>query len=241
MYRIDDQFGLHVFADSVGEAWIDLVEAVLKEGKLCSDEGRRRIALDNVRVKTTNQSSSDSVIARFGHKDNLNAMLDLTFSEPKMHDCDITPSFSPGAKSYFQRIQEGNLFDFIVKRLSAFPESKKAVIVFPTHDDYRQVLANMQDDYLPCLVSVQFRLVNEGKNFALNTSYNFRSMDVYQKGHGNLIALAKMTELLAERIGQNLGARIHPGFLDGIIIDAHLYENTLEDARETVNSYRSSK
>ena len=236
MYSLN-QFGLHVFECSVGKAWMDLVGAVLKEGRECFDEGRKRLALDNVRVKIANPSSSDSVISEFGNKDNLKTMLDLTFKEPVMYDCDVNPSFSPGAKSYFQRIQDGQLFDYVVKRLKSFPESKKAVMVFPTCDDYRQVLNNMHDDYLPCLVSLQFRLV-ECKSFALNASYNFRSMDVYQKGHGNFVALAKMTELLAERIGQNLGVKVCPGFLDGIIVDAHIYADTFDEAKIVLEKYK---
>ncbi len=232
---------MHIFGKTMGETWIDLIEAVVTEGKVCFDENRKRLALDNVRIKSETQDSSDTVVAAFGNKSNIETMLKLTFQEPEMYDCDVTPSFSSGAKSYFQRIQEGKLFDFVVRRLSAIPESKKAVLVFPTKEDYEQVLGNMHDDYLPCLVSVQFRLVNDGESYRLNTTGNFRSMDVFQKGHGNLVALAKMTELLAGRISANVGVSVSTGYLDGLIVDAHIYENTLEEARKMLNSYRSPK
>src|SRR3989344_4130037 len=147
MYWVDSDFGLHIFAETLGNVWIDLVEAVITEGKVCFDEQRKRRALDNVRLKATKPVSTDHIIATFGNQDNLRAMLDLTFKEPKMYDCDITPSFSCGANSYFQRIQERKLFDFVVKRLSAIPESKKAVIFFPVYDDYKQVIDNMNNDY----------------------------------------------------------------------------------------------
>lgn len=241
MYQIISPFGMHVFGNTIGETWIDIVETVVTNGKVCFDEQRKRFALDNVRVKSETQVSSDPVITTFGNKSNLEAMLKLTFQEPEMYDCDVTPSFSRGAKSYFQRIQEGKLFDFVVQRLSGIPESKKAVIVFPVKEDYEQVLGNMHDDYLPCLVSVQFRLVNDGKSYRLNTTCNFRSMDVFQKGHGNLVALAKMTELLADRISANLGAPVSTGYLDGLIVDTHIYENTVEEARKMLNSYHRLK
>lgn len=237
MYRLDPSFGMSVYEGTIGEVWIDLVQAVIREGKVCFDEQRKRFALDNVRIKSETQSSLDPVIATFGNKNNLEAMLNLTFQNKEMYDCDVTPSFSPGAKSYFQRIQEGELFDFVVKRLSAIPESKKAVIVFPAREDYKQVIGNMHDDYLPCLVSVQFRLANDKGSYKMNTTCNFRSMDVYQKGHGNLAALAKMTELLAESISHNLSAPVCTGYLDGLIVDAHVYENTLEEAKKMLHAY----
>ncbi len=236
MYEIDPRFGAQVFGNTLGDVWIDLVSAVVSEGNVCFDEGRKRIALDNVRIRSETQSSSDELILTHGNRHNLEAIMGLTFSEPRMHDCDVTPSFSPGAKSYYQRIQEGQLFDFVVARLSAIPESKKGVVVFPTYEDYKQVSGNMKDDYLPCLVSVQFRLVqNSGGEYDLNTTCNFRSMDVFQKGHGNLVAIAMMTELISVRIGDNLGVQVMPGFLDGLIVDAHIYENTIEDAKTLIH------
>ncbi len=241
MYQIIPPFGMHVSGSTIGKTWIDLVEAVVTNGKVCFDEQRKRFALDNVRVKSETQASSDPVITTFGNRENLEAMLNLTFQEPEMYDCDVTPSFSRGAKSYFQRIEEGKLFDFVVRRLSAIPESKKAVIVFPAREDYEQVLGNMRDDYLPCLVSVQFRLAKSEDSYRLNTTCNFRSMDVFQKGHGNFVALAKMTELLAGRISANVGSSVSTGYLDGLIVDAHIYENTLKEARNVLNQYRKLK
>ncbi len=241
MYQIISPFGMHVVGNTIGETWIDLVTAVVTNGKVCFDEQRKRLALNNVRVKSETQVSADPVITTFGNREKLEAMLNLTFQEPEMYDCDVTPSFSRGAKSYFRRIQEGKLFDFVVRRLSAIPESKKGVIVFPVKEDYEQVLGNVHDDYLPCLVSVQFRLVNDGDSYRLNTTCNFRSMDVFQKGHGNLVALAKMTELLAERISTKVGASVSAGGLDGLIVDAHVYENTLEEAKNVLNQYRKLK
>lgn len=228
---------MHIFGNTIGETWIDLVEAVVTKGRVCFDEQRKRLALDNVRVKSETQVSADPIVTNFGNREKLEAMLDLTFQKLEMYDCDVTPSFSQGAKSYFQRIKEGKLFDFVVGRLSAIPESKKAVIVFPAREDYEQVLGNMHDDYLPCLVSVQFRLVKSGEQYKLNTTCNFRSMDVFQKGHGNFVALAKMTELLAERISANVGASVNTGYLDGLIVDAHIYENTLEEAKNVLKQY----
>ncbi len=236
MYRVDTDLGVQVIGPNLGEAWISLVEAIISEGIPCYDEGRPRRALDNVRFMAKTQSSDDLIIHSFGDRTNLEAMLAFTFEKEIMHDIDLTPSFGNGAKSYHQRIREGKLLEFVEKRLSLIPESKKAVMVFPTYEDYKQVLGDMKNDYLPCIVCVQFRL--DGNR--LNATFNFRSMDVYQKGHGNLIAIAKMAEILAKRIGCNLVREIIPGSMDGMIVDAHIYENTVAGAWEMLKRYGPS-
>jgi thymidylate synthase len=230
-------------AKTIGEAWICLVEKIISSGEDCFDEGRKRKALMDVRLRIEEQRSQDPIIYRYGNPKNIKAILDLTFSKPEMYDVDVVPSFSKGPKSYYQRIQEGGMVDFIVERLGSIPESKKAVMVFPTYEDYKQVLANPKDDYLPCLVSLQYRLrknndCNALNTYALNTNAYFRSIDAYQKAGGNLEAIAKITELIALRIAQKTFWEIKPGYLDVMIADAHIYENTVEDAKKVLEDYR---
>lgn len=73
------------------------------------------------------------------------------------------------------------MIEFVIERLSLIPESKKAVVVFPTYEDYAAVMRNHRDDYLPCLVSIQFRLLPDGKDYVFHTTFYSRSMDAWQK------------------------------------------------------------
>lgn len=239
MYKVNKQFGYEVFGKSLGESWIDLVEVVLKFGKKSFDEKRERKALLNVRIKSATQNLPDKIINKYAHTENLKAMLDLTFSEEVMRDIDVVKSFRIGAKSYHKRIKEGRLLNFVIERLAKIPESKKAVIVFPTYDDYKAILENHGDDYLPCIVSVQFRLIPAKNGFILNTNFYARSMDVFQKGHGNLVAIAMFSEIVARGIGQKLNQKIKPGFIDGIIADGHIYKETFNEARKTLEKYKN--
>ncbi len=229
------EFGYHILGETIGEAWLDLVRAVYFHGERCFDEDRERRAIQNLRFKSRTQETPDPIISEYGNVDNLQAMINLTFSDDVMYDFDVTPSFGRGPKSYRQRIKEGKMFDFVVERLSQIPESKKAVVVFPTNEDYEAVLRNMKDDYLPCLVSLQFRLSEQKGRYGLNTTFNFRSMDVFQKGHGNLEAIAMMTKLISERLGDSLGVNVNSGYLDGMIVDAHIYENTISDVEDMLS------
>ncbi|MEA3378882.1 MAG: thymidylate synthase [Nanoarchaeota archaeon] len=130
------------------------------------------------------------------------------------------------------------MIDFVVKRLSMFPESKKAVIVFPNNKDYQAVLAAPKDDYLPCIVSVQFRLLNHGKGFIMNTIFHARSIDAFQKSHGNITAIALLSEEVAKRLEKNLGKPVKVGPLNGMITDAHIYDETIEEAKKVLKAFK---
>ncbi len=229
-----------IHEDTLGQAWVSLVRAVLKNGQIAFDEKRKRQALFDVRVRSETQDIPDAIIENYGDKKNLKRVLAMTFSENTMVDIDVIPSFKTGAKSYSQRIQEGKMLLFVVERLSAIPESKKAVMVFPTYEDYKQVLANPKDDYLPCIVAIQFRLLHQNRGWRLVTNFYARSLDVCQKGHGNLWAMAALSEKVAREVSKNIKQPITVGHLDGFIADAHIYGETLVDARKTVQNYETA-
>lgn len=238
MYKLIDPFGINVYGDTLGEAWLSLVKATLDKGEICSDEGRLRVAIRNVRVRTGSQKLPDKLIKKYGNKENLQHILKLTFNNEDMFDVDIVPSFTPREKkSYYYRIKEGRMIDFVIARLSEIPESKKAVIVFPTWDDYKAVLKTPKDDYLPCLVSIQFRMQPIKDGWVLDTIFNARSIDAFQKSYANFWAIAKLSEVVAKKIAENRKEKIIIGSLDGVITDAHIYKETLDSARKTINNW----
>ena len=228
-----------VFCDTVGEAWIELVRKVMG-GEVSFDEGRERKSLQVVRVRISNPQSSDEIVDKFGSKKNLKALMDLHFNNGEMWDFDVVPSFPPGADSYYKRMKDGRMVDFVIKRLTRFPESKKAIIVFPNKNDYKQVLENPLDDYLPCMCSLHFRLQpNEYSQMGL--IFYARSLDVYQKAYANLLAAIKLGENICEKLSSNLGYGIEMGFVDGLIGDAHIYKECWDDAVNLLRKYDNSK
>jgi thymidylate synthase len=238
-------FGYSIYEKSIGKAWLDVIKAVMDNGDTTFDEGRKRLSLQSLRIKAEKQDVvGDLDIKNYGNKTNIDAVMALTFEQPKMVDIDVNPSFGPGAKSYYTRLQEGKMLEFVTKRLSTIPESKKAVIVFPTYEDYEAVLKNPWNDYLPCMVAVQFRMVPNGGSgrYKLNTIFFARSLDIFQKGLGNLVALSKMNEIVAKDISKETGRTITPGFIEGLITDVHLYEETFDDAKKLMSKvYKSEK
>jgi len=247
MYKLIKPFGHHVWGESIGSMWLSLVKAILDKNKISFDEGRKRIDLQNVRVRSDTQIVPDKLIQKYGNRKNLDSLLKFTFGQKKMYDFDIIPSFPPGSDSYYKRIVDGKMIDFVVRRLSMFPESKKAVIVFPNVNDYKAVLSAPQSDYLPCIISIQFRLVdfienqnkrNHIKGYILNTIFSARSIDAFQKSYGNFWAIAKLSKLVAEVLSKNLKTKIKVGPLDGLITDAHIYQECLPDALKTIKKWQ---
>lgn len=239
MYIKLEPFGVCVYGERIGSAWLSLVESILKNGEETFDEGRRRISLQNVRIRSSYQEVNDPIIEKYANKENIKKVIQLTFEQAEMYDFDVNPSFSRGSKSYHARLNEGQMLEYVVERLSMIPESKKAVISFIHWDDYKAVLANPKDDYLPCITTVQFRLIEDGNSgYRMNTIFTARSMDSFQKGIGNFIAIAMMSEKVAEKLRENLKTKIEVCSLDGMITDTHIYTENIHDAQELLKKYK---
>lgn len=234
MYLNIENFGHHIFGGTVGEAWVSLVGAILEHGDKTMDEGRSRLSLQNVRLKVSQFEIPDKILEKYADKENIDSIIYLTFEGEEMFDFDVVPSFSPGARSYHRRIVEGRMVEYVVKRLSKIPESKKAVISFIHWDDYKAVLDTPFDDYLPCMVIVQFRIVENQGKLSMTCNFFARSMDAFQKGNGNILVLSMLTQKIAKMISDNIGREIKVGVIDGFITDTHIYSECLSDATKLI-------
>ena len=234
MYVKIEPLGYTVYGELIGSTWLSLIEAVVKNGQITIDEGRKRYSLQNIRIRSATSSKTDPLITKYANHRNIAEIVKLTFNEEFMRDIDITPSFTPGAQSYYARIKNWKMFNFVVDRLTKIPESKKAVMSFIREEDYIKVLKNPKDDYLPCITTIQFRLlkIDNEKGYHMNILFNARSMDVYQKSIGNMVAIAMLGEKVAKQLQKNLKVPIWVGSIDGMITDAHIYENTFNEAKK---------
>jgi len=239
MYKYIEPFGHHVWGSSIGEMWMSLFETALEHGEITYDEGRQRKSLQNVVYQANNYNLPDKIIEKYAKKKNIDALIHLTFEGKEMHDFDVRPSFSPGAMSYHARITEGRLLEYVVKRLSSIPESKKAVMSFIRWDDYNAVLDTPYDDYLPCHTTIQFRLLEQDDRFVMNTISHFRSIDAFQKACGDFVVTSMLAEKVKAELSNSLPKKIDYGVMMGVITDAHIYEETYEEAKLVINRYKS--
>jgi thymidylate synthase len=200
MYKNIESFGYHILGDSIGDAWISLLRCLIDNGENSSDEKRGRIALQNVRIKINKFEVPDTILDKYGDKEKIDSIIYMTFSGEEMYDFDIVPSFTPGPKSYYSRLREGKMVEYIIDRLSKIPESKKAVISFINWKDYELVMADHFDDYLPCICTIQFRLIKSDIGWNMTTVMCARSLDGFQKGNGNLLTVAMLSQKVAKQI-----------------------------------------
>jgi len=240
MYVKLEPFGYNIYGETIGSIWLSLVEAVVKNGISTEDEDRKRLSLQNIRVKSATQQFPDSLLEKYGNKKNIQEIINLTFNQEVMHDFDVVPSFSPGSKSYYARLKDWEMLDFVVARLAEIPESKKAIMSFIRQEDYQRVMEKPKDDYLPCITTVQFRLIkiNSEKGYHMNTLFNARSIDAYQKAGGNFAAISLLSKEVSERLTEKLKTNVWPGPLDGFLTDAHIYNESIEEAKETIRLYK---
>ncbi len=241
MYVKLEPFGYNVYGETIGSAWLSLIETVIKNGVPTEDEDRKRLSLQNIRIKSATQSFPDPLIEKYGNKKNVDEIINLTFNEEIMRDFDVVPSFSPGSKSYYARIKDWEMLDFVAARLAEIPESKKAIMSFIRQEDYQRVLNRPKDDYLPCITTVQFRLIkfnDEKRGYHMNTLFNARSIDAYQKAGGNFAAISLLSKEVAKRLTEKLKTQIWVGPLDGFLTDIHIYQESIEEAREIIKLYK---
>lgn len=232
-----ENVGYAVYGRTLGETWLQMVETVLKNGNFELDENRGRFAVRNLRFASETTELNDKLIAKYGDQQKISAMKSVVFESDTMIDFDITPSFRNGAKSYKKRLEEGQMIDFVVNRLAKIPESKKAVMVFPTYEDYEAVTNSPWNDYLPCITALQFRVAKRrGENY-LDLTLFMRSWDGFQKGAGDMIVVSMIGNIIRKQLEEKLNIDIIPGRLDGLVTDVHIYENTYEKAQQVVFDY----
>ncbi len=236
-----ENVGFVVYGDTIGKLWLDMIETILKNGIYELDENRGRFAVKNLRFASGIANSTDKIIEKYGDKKKIDAMKKVMFESDVMEDFDITPSFRVGAKSYKKRIEEGKMIDFVVARLSKIPESKKAVMVFPTYEDYEAVLKSPWNDYLPCITALQFRINQRNNKNYLDLTLFMRSWDGFQKGAGDLLVISMLGDIVREKLQKKLNIPIECGRLDGLVTDIHIYENTYQNAQEVHFAYKTEK
>ncbi len=232
-----DNVGYAVYGKTLGETWLQMVETVSKNGTFELDENRGRFAVRNLRFSSETTNIKDKLIEKYGDQSKINAMINVVFNSDVMVDFDITPSFRNGAKSYKKRLEEGKMIDFVVNRLAKIPESKKAVMVFPTYEDYDAVTDSPWNDYLPCIVSIQYRVAKRNGKTYLDLTLFMRSWDGFQKGAGDLIVVSMLGDIVRKQLEERLSVEILPGRLDGFVTDIHIYENTYENAQQILFDY----
>jgi thymidylate synthase len=64
-------------------------------------------------------------------------------------------------------------------------------------------------------------------------------MDVWQKGHGNFLSMAILSDHICQEISAKIGKDIRLGAIDGMICDGHIYHEKYAEAQAQMAKFNS--
>ncbi len=213
-YIPSELVGYTVRARAVGEAWLTLLDLIMKLGvEKKSEFGMRQKELLDVLV-TINE---DSAIPEY-----------FSFSEEDLEDYAkqiVTPEKPEGVSyTYGARLfgnGETNQVSEAVERLKKSFYTRRAVA-----STWR--LQDAKSDSPPCLMQISW-------NIQFNKLYQtatFRSWDIFSGMPINILALRKLQQDIAKQLG------IECASLTCLGVSAHIYENNWQQSSETLEKYK---
>lgn len=210
--------GLTIATPTIGEAWLAVVDLILAKGAPGSFDGLPHREIELVTLDVASPDPDDVLIARHAPADWL-AWMRANFT-------DRTRVAALGnARSYASR-----LFDYagtgrdqlawVVEKLAANPAASNATIT--TFEPLTDTT------YIPCVSLLDFWR-RAGR---LELVAYCHSIDFGKKGFANLVQLAELQRLVAERLVMPVGPLVM------IVKTAHIYETELEQMAEMLQTAR---
>lgn len=71
----------------------------------------------------------------------------------------------------------------------------------------------------------------------MTTIFSARSMDIFQKGNGNMIAISMLANRITRALNKKLDKEVVSGAIDGFITDMHIYNECIDDAKNMIAKY----
>jgi thymidylate synthase len=205
---------VRIEATTLGEAWIGIAAAILRDGVAGDWEGAPIVEVFRATLEVRSPAADDSIIAEHGDRERLSWMhANFTDRSPVAE--------LGGADSYATR-----LFDYahagrdqvrwVVERISANPSTRDATVTT------FQPLTDRS--YVPCVSLLDFWLLER----ALQLDVYAHGIDFGTKGYANLVELAA----LQARVAGDLD--VPTGTLTMTVKSAHIYETELDAMRRLV-------
>lgn len=190
---------------SLGEAWINLVQRTLNDGAPLGDEA---IELLNVQAAFPADNEPDVLLARFANAEVIAEMQKVFFTnEPNA----LGHSYAARMKGPGGRADLEDVIGLLRKdRLS-----KRAVLT----------LCGAGDGQVPCINVIQFLVRGE----RVEAVYFARGQDVYNKFYADGFCVA----LMARRVARSLG--LPTGNVTGFISSVHLYMSDIPAIRKVLD------
>lgn len=189
---------------TLGEAWLDSIELVMKDGEDILDDKRKLKEIRNLYITIKDIREDDIILQKHADKERIKLM------KEKYATCGLVGDYKIDYGSYIYDNNGINQMEWLRDRIQNKPETKSATIT----------LHRPGEDMLACLSLMDFKLRQE----KLYMTVIYRSQNIFSSQPGNLIALRRMHEDLAAQLSVKIGDT------ELIVISAHIYEEDYEAA-----------
>jgi len=205
-------------AMTLGEAWLGIASAILKDGVAGDWEGLPIVEMFRATLEVRSPTAADPIIAEHGDPERL-AWMHANFTDGS-RVAELGDADSYATRLYDYAHTGRDQIRWVVDRIAANPSTRDATITTfqPLTDS----------SYVPCVSLLDFWLL-EG---ALQLEVYAHAIDFGTKGYANLVELAA----LQTRVANELGAAV--GRLTMSVKSAHIYETELDTMRRTVAAQR---
>lgn len=197
-----------IAADTLGEAWLRVASAILSGGASSHYDQLPITELERVTLDVARPNPADPVIAEFADPERL-AWMRANFTDPsRVAELGDARSY---ASRIFDYVESGrDQIEWVVRRLQNDPLSRSATIT-----TFEPLL---DTSYIPCVSMLDFWI----RDSAVELVVYAHSIDFGSKGYGNLVQLAELQAVVAERLGRKAGPLVF------IVKSAHIYDRDRE-------------
>lgn len=199
-------------ASTLGEAWLNSMEIIINSGEMINDGDVLLKEKMNLYITINNISEDDKIIKKYANKERIELM------KKKYFTCGLVGDYKIDYGSYIFNNKGVNQFDWVCERLKKKPETKSATIS----------LHIAGEENLTCLSLLDFKL----RNNKLIMTAVYRSQNVFSSQPGNIIALRKLQQAVADNIKADIG------IFELVVMSAHIYQYDFKDVEELLNEYK---
>lgn len=207
-----------IASKTIGDAWLVSCRAILEEGRQIKDGNENLLEVTDMFLEIENPEENDKIIEKYGDKKAIEWMLSNFFEQKDVPELINSKSYGIRLFNY-----EGkNQIQWIIDKLREKPESKSATIT--------TLMPKTDKGYIPCVSLLDFKI----RNGKLILTVFCRSIDFGAKAYANLIALARIQDMVSKQLS------IEKGRMTLHIVSAHVYEKDF-DKIESVLSNKDLK
>jgi thymidylate synthase len=208
---------IEIIAKTVGQAWLETCRTILELGKNMKDNDESLREVAHMLIEIENPEENDNIIEKYGDKKAIEWMLSNFFEQKNVPELSNSQSYGIRLFNY-----EGkNQIKWIIDKLKEKPESKSATIT--------TLMPNKDRGYIPCISLLDFKI----RDMKLVLTAFCRSIDFGAKAYANMIALARMQDMVSKEVGVKKGRIILHA------VSAHIYEKDFDNIKAVLSNSAS--